>query len=186
MKKCLILFLFIMFSFILFEILYFGYTAKPKKADCMIILGCKVRGYEPGDFLKSRLDVALRLYKEGYCKFIIVSGGKGKNELISEAEAMKIYLIKNGVSEKYIIKEDKSFSTYENLFNSLNVMKNKGFKDALIVSNKYHLKRASLMAKKIGIKASFQGCIVKEKFYLEVIGILREVFAILKFYILGL
>lgn len=168
------------------QIIYFGYSVKPKKADCIIVLGCKVQGEEPSHFLRARLNLALDLLKNGYAKYIIVSGGQGKNEKITEAEAMKRYLIKKGVKEEQIIKEDKSYSTYENLLNSMEIMKYMGFKDAIIVSNKYHLKRAALIANKLGIKASYAGCFVKNWIYFEITGFLREILALLKFYIFNM
>lgn len=168
------------------QIIYFGYNSKPKKADCIIVLGCKVRGNEPSHFLKARLNLAIELFENGYAKYIIVSGGQGKNENISEAEAMQIYLKRKGVKEKYIIKEDKSYSTYENLLNSMEIMKYMGFKDAIIVSNKYHLKRASLIANKLGIRASYAGCFVTDWLYFEITGFIREILALLKFYIFNM
>lgn len=167
------------------QIFVFGWTAKPQKSDCIIVLGCKVRGDVPSNFLKARLDEAIRLYNSGYAEYFIVSGGQGEEEYISEAEAMKRYLLRNNIDEKYIIKEDKSNSTYENLVNSLEIMRNKGFDNAIIVSNKYHLKRASLIAENLKINASYSGCFVREWIYFEIIGFLREIFALMKFYILG-
>ncbi|KRQ87112.1 vancomycin high temperature exclusion protein [Caloramator mitchellensis] len=173
------------FAILAGQILHFGWTTKPLKSDCIIVLGCKVRGEEPSYFLKERLDLALSLYNEGYSKYIIVTGGQGENEDVSEAEAMKRYLIRYGVDKKFIIEEDKSYSTYENLFNSVDIMKNMGFNSAIIVSNKYHLKRASLIARKIGMNATYSGCYVKEWIWFETVGFLREIIALLKFYILG-
>ena len=74
----------------------------------------------------------------------------------------------------------------ENLSNSKKVMVDKGFKTAVIVSNKYHLKRASLMAKKVGIDASFSGVYVTPYKSHERIGFIREIPGLLKFYILGM
>jgi uncharacterized SAM-binding protein YcdF (DUF218 family) len=134
----------------------FGRSAKPQKSDCIIILGCQVYGSEPSPFLKSRLDEGLRLFNEGYAGHIIVSGGKGPGEDISEAGAMKNYLEKKGVDPSVIIIEDKSRSTYENIKNSKEKMQQYKFDSGIIVSNKYHLKRASLIAEKEGIQGSIR------------------------------
>lgn len=161
------------------------YTLKPKKADCIIILGCKVDKNVPSPFLVKRLDEAIRLYRKGYSKYIIASGGQGGGESITEADAMRNYLISKGISPNVIFQDNTSTSTMTNLINSKEIMEAKGFKTALIVSNKYHLKRAYLMAKKLGIEASYSGVFNSNHRLEELSGFLREILAIMKFYILG-
>ncbi|AKN33684.1 hypothetical protein Ccar_23815 [Clostridium carboxidivorans P7] len=177
----ILVFLVIIFAF---QVIYFGESSKPEKSDCIIVLGCKVYGSTPSPFLIWRTDEGLRLFKEGYGKYIIVSGGKGQGESISEAEAMKRYLVSKGVDSSKIILEDKSASTMANLINSKSIMEKKNFKTAIIVSNKYHLKRASLMATQEGIKASYSGVFVKPYKTDEFVGYLREVPALMKYYFL--
>ncbi|GAA0740980.1 YdcF family protein [Clostridium oceanicum] len=162
----------------------FGNKSKPHKSDCVIVLGCSVYGKTPSPFLVERVKEGLKLVKEGYADYIIVSGGKGPGEDISEAEAMKRYLLKKGLKENQIIKEDKSLTTMDNLTNSKKVMNEKGFNSTIIVSNKFHLKRASLMAKKVDLDASYSGVYVKEYESHETYGFLREIPAVIKFYIL--
>lgn len=164
----------------------FGFFAKPKKSDCIIVLGCQVKGTVPSPFLAARLDEGIRLFKEGYSNYIIVSGGKGTGEEISEAEAMKNYLVTKGIDKNKIIMEDKSLSTMENLGFSKALMDSKGFKNAIIVSNKYHLKRASVMARKNGIvDASFSGVYVSKYPSFEITGFIREIPALIRLYLLG-
>lgn len=174
--------------FILIEamIISFGANSKPKKSDVIIVLGCAVYGKFPSPFFKERLNEALRLYNEGYAKYIIVSGGKGEGEFISEAEAGKEYLVKKGVPAKFILLENKSFSTYENLLFSKKLMEKYSLKTAVIVSNKFHLKRSSIIAKKIGIKATFSGVFVDKYIHEEIRGFLREVPALLHSYLIYL
>jgi uncharacterized SAM-binding protein YcdF (DUF218 family) len=163
----------------------FGITARPKKSDCIIILGCQVRGTTLSQFLKARLDKGIELYKNGFAKYIIVSGGQGPGENISEAEAMKLYLLSNGINEKYIIMEDKSSNTMENLKNSKNVMDEMEIDSAIVVSNKYHLRRASIMAKRAGLNASYSGTYDSKYFFYELYGFIREIPGIVRLYILG-
>lgn len=86
-----------------------------KKTQCVMILGAGLIGDKIPKILKTRLDGAIDFINngEGY-DFIVVSGGKGHDELISEAEAMRKYLIDKGISDEKILLEDKSTSTYEN------------------------------------------------------------------------
>lgn len=161
------------------------YGLKPQKSDCILILGCRVYGTEPSPFLVARVDEAIRLYNEGYGKYILASGGQGVNENISEAGAMKKYMMAKGIPAAKILTEEASTSTMTNLINSKKIMTAYKLNSAVIVSNKYHLKRASLMAKKVGINASYSGVYVSKFKLDELSGFLREILAIMKFYILG-
>ena len=81
----------------------------------VMIFGCYVRGEEPGRTLTTRLDAALSLLKRYPNADCIVSGGQGSNEAISEAEAMRRYLVSRGIAEERITLEDRSTNTSENL-----------------------------------------------------------------------
>ncbi|EPY2303609.1 MULTISPECIES: YdcF family protein [Clostridium] len=165
------------------KIIYFGVKSQPKKSDCIIILGCKVKGNDPTPFLQWRLDEGLRLYNEGYGKYIIVSGAKGPGENISEAKAMEKYLVQKGVDKNFIILEDKSKNTLENIKFSKKKMEDNNLKSSIIVSDKYHLKRAELLCQKEGIKASYSGVFVKPYMSHEIVGFLREIPALLVYYV---
>ncbi|MCI1944081.1 YdcF family protein [Clostridium luticellarii] len=169
-----------------FQVVFFGENAAPEKSDCIIVLGCRVYGTSPSPFLVWRLNRGLELYNKGYGKYIIVSGGKGEGENISEAEAMKTYLISRGMDGSKVIAEDKSASTMANLINSKKIMDQMGFKDAVIISNKYHLKRASLMAQSQHIDATYSGVFVSSYKKHEIIGYIREIPAMWKYYFLKL
>ncbi|MCX7885502.1 MAG: YdcF family protein [Caloramator sp.] len=160
----------------------FGYFSKPIKSNCIIVLGCMVYGQRPSPFLKERLNEAIRLYNLGYADYIIVSGGKGKGEDISEALAMEIYLIEKGIKKEKIIKENMSKNTYENLINSKEIMNKMHFKTAIIVSNKFHLYRAKTVAKKLKINSTYSGVFVKKHIHHEIYGFLREPLALVKYY----
>lgn len=81
----------------------------------VMVFGCYVRGEEPGRTLTTRLDAALSLLKRYPNADCIVSGGQGSNEAISEAEAMRLYLVSRGIAEERITLEDRSTNTSENL-----------------------------------------------------------------------
>jgi uncharacterized SAM-binding protein YcdF (DUF218 family) len=179
-----LIFIFVITTVILTADILIGWrTFKPLKADCIIILGCKVNGTIPSPFLISRIDEGIRLYKLGYGKHIIMSGGKGPGENISEADAMKDYAISMRVPGDKIIIEAASTNTHSNLRNSKRIMDANNLKSAIIVSNKFHLKRASLIAKKLGIAGSYSGVFNPKYKTQEASGFLREILATYKFYL---
>lgn len=120
------------------------------KVKYLIVLGAGLKGDIPSEVLKYRLNKAVEYYKKNPDTIFIVSGGQGKDEWISEAEAMNIYLFKKGVPLKNIIKEDKSTSTYENLKFSDKIIKEKGITgDIGVMSNNFHMYRVKLISKKL-------------------------------------
>ncbi|MEG0006227.1 MAG: YdcF family protein, partial [Clostridium sp.] len=107
--------------------------------------------------------------------------GQGSGENISEAEAMRRFFVKNNVSEKDLIIEDKSTSTYENLKYSKEFMEKEGIEKVVIVSNGYHLLRVSKIAESMNIDASYKGFIIEENLIGEFKGVFREVLASFKY-----
>lgn len=158
----------------------FGTHAKAKKSDCIIVLGCSLYGKTPSPFLKGRLNEGIRLYNKGLGKYIIVSGGMGPGEKTTEASAMKEYLVKAGIPSEAVITEDGSINTRQNIRNSKGIMDSKGYKSAIVVSNSFHLKRASLLCNNYKIDASFSGIFLEKYKSQELYGLFREVPAYIK------
>ncbi|WP_434797630.1 YdcF family protein [Terrisporobacter vanillatitrophus] len=120
--------------------------------DTMIVLGAKVNKDGVSKTLKQRLDKAIEYYNQNKNINIIVSGGQGKDEVITEASAMKSYLVKNGVDEDHIILENKATTTLENIMFSKEIMKDLNLENkALIVTSDYHLFRGRFIASILGM-----------------------------------
>lgn len=119
----------------------------------LIVLGASVHGDVPSLSLQHRLEGAFDYLSKYPDSTAIVSGGQGKEELISEAQCMKEWLEDAGIPEGRIIPEDKSTSTEENLKYSWEILKKLGAgpDDVAILSSNYHLYRAKSMAKAIGM-----------------------------------
>lgn len=126
---------------------------KPENPDAVIVLGCKVNGEKPSKMLRRRLDSAVDYLNENEDVICIVSGGKGSDEKISEAQAMKIYLTEHGISSDRIVTEDKSVNTYENLKNSTDIL-GKDSGEIAVVTDGFHQYRAGYIAGQLGYDAS--------------------------------
>ena len=90
---------------------------------------------------------------------LIVSGGKGSDERLSEAEAMANYLVEAGFPVDRILKEDQSSTTEENLLFSAALMKEmrpEGYR-CVVVTNDFHSYRAALIARDLGVPAQVVG-----------------------------
>lgn len=150
--------------------------------DFIIILGSKInKDGTLTPLLKGRVDKAIDFGKKQYeltkKKIIYVpSGGKGKDEKIAEAEAIKKYLIENGIKEKQIIIENKSTNTFENMKFSKEKIDNVN-KDAKISfsTTNYHVFRSGVIANNEGINC--EGIGSKTKWYFYTNALIREFIA---------
>jgi len=124
----------------------------PEHADVGIVLGASIWYDEPSPGLKERLNHAVKLYRDGYFDKIIVTGGMdASGAIITEAEAMKRYLVRQGIPESAISLEDKSTSTYENLVNAKQIMDSHNWSSAIIITHHYHGARALDIARTVGL-----------------------------------
>ena len=125
--------------------------------DAIIVLGAGLRNNVPSLILAYRLNAAIEYSKTQGDIPIIVTGGLGQGEILTEAEAMSRYLIERGVDETRILKEDASTNTRENLAFSKAIMEELGMDTdnikVAIVSNEFHLFRAKIIAEKAGLEA---------------------------------
>ncbi len=126
-------------------------NAPEKEPKLVIVLGCQVRGERPSRMLARRLDTAYEVMERYPGAKVVVSGGKGIDEAISEAECMKRYLVGKGADVSRIIMEDTSTTTFENISNSFAITDPMGLgRDITIVTDGFHQYRAALIAKSVG------------------------------------
>jgi len=112
-----------------------------------------------------------QLKETGKDLIFVPSGGKGDDEIISEAEAMKKYLLDNGIEEKHILIDSESKSTYENIKFSNKLINDKNANIAFATTN-YHVFRAGLLATSQGLKLDGIGS--KTKTYFWINAFIRE------------
>lgn len=156
-----------------------------KKDDYAIVLGAGLdNGRVPNLILRERLDAAIKSEKENPTQYIVLSGGQGKDEYVSEAQAMNEYLQEKGIDKEKIIMEDKSRDTDENLKFSKEKIEEHSQKSITEVSVKiittdYHAFRSSILAKKNGY-VNFDNYSSSEVWYFIPSTYIREGFAVVK------
>lgn len=163
-----------------------AFLAAKRKAsfdlDYLIILGCRVMpDGRPSPILRSRADAAINFEKKQFAaagkhlKFV-PSGGQGSDEVISESECMRRYLVEQGYSDEQIIKEDKSVNTDGNFkLSREKIEADSGSLDNVRVgfaTTNYHVFRGYVLAKKH--RLSVQGIASKTKWYFFPNAFLRE------------
>jgi len=172
-------------SFVLIEslILYNGNSQQDIKTDYLIILGAGIKGETVSLTLKERLDKGIDYLNRYPDARVIVSGGKGFGELITEAEAMKRYLVEKGIDPERIILEDKATSTMENFKFSREVLLGLESDDItriMIITSEFHMLRAKMLAGRNGFEA--YGITCGTPVSVLVNSYAREYFAFIKSY----
>ncbi|MDU1413412.1 MAG: YdcF family protein [Clostridium sp.] len=160
-----------------------GNKTPKSDADYLIVLGAQVKGNVPSHSLSLRIDGAIDYLENNPNTIAIASGGQGPGENLSEAEVIKAGLISGEIGEKRIITEDKSTSTVENLKFSKELIEDKD-SNIVIVTNKFHIMRACMIAKKLGF-TNVSGYAVKSSPMVTVNCYVREFFAVVKDKVVG-
>ena len=155
----------------------FGEKAQPG-AEYMIVLGAQWKSHGPSYVLQQRLDVAAEYLRENTDTIVIVSGGQGSNEPITEAAGMAGYLENAGIEPERIVQEGKSTDTNENLEFS-EAFLDKTQDRVVIVTNNFHVYRALGIARKKGY-ARAEGLAAEAYPAMLPNNLLREFFGVVK------
>ncbi len=154
--------------------------------DYLIILGCGIRkDGTPSPLLQGRIDRAVAFREKqrketGKDLIFVTSGGQGGNEIISESESMKQYLVGKGIPESRILMEDRSTNTYENMkFSKAKILEQSGNGKIAFSTSDYHVFRSGLFARRVKMRAVGMGAGTRWYFWpnalvREFIGLLTE------------
>lgn len=178
---------FSIFQYMLAGSIISGISAAYRKIDFgkdyIIILGCAIK--KDGTLyplIRGRVDRAIRFWKEqkeknGKIAFFIPSGGKGSDEILSEAQAMTNYLLEQGIPEEYIIPETNSKTTLENMKFSKEIIDSRTNGAKVIYSTtNFHVFRSGILAESVGLKA--EGIGSRTKWYFWPNALIRELLGI--------
>ncbi len=153
--------------------------------DAVVVLGAAVHGSELSNTLRGRLDAALVYRQHNPDALIVVSGGRGRGEDVSEALAMSRYLLAAGVPEGQIVLEDGSTSTAENFAFSKELLDATldGAYRVSFVTSEFHVYRAGRIAAAAGLDASSFHSTTPVYFWAPMY--LRECLAVVKSWVSG-
>ncbi|MDO3409691.1 YdcF family protein [Saccharibacillus sp. CPCC 101409] len=178
---------FVFLCYLVSCVLYNLVRPRPPR-DYIVVLGAGLKGDKVTPLLAGRLKRGIDFYrKQEAVPYIppvfVVSGGKGSDEIISEAAAMRNYLLEQGIPGEQIRMEDQSVNTLQNMAFSKKIMdaeSGEGKYTAVFATNNFHLFRAGVYARKAGLKADGIGS--KTAFYYLPNAFIREYIAILSMY----
>jgi vancomycin permeability regulator SanA len=118
-------------------------------AEAVMVLGAKV--YNNGnlsDILKDRAQTALEVYESGKAQKILVSGDHSRKDY-DEVNAVKKYLLENGVKPEDIFLDHAGFDTYDSLYRAKHIFK---INSIIVSTQKFHLPRAVYIGKSLDLE----------------------------------
>ncbi len=142
--------------------LYFGYclvgvwwaaqsSHGPVAAPAAVVLGAAQYNGSPSPVLQGRLDVAARLYESDSVQLIVVTGGLGDGDAVTEAKVSYDYLRSVGVPDEHLRLEVDGVSTYLELAASARFLEAEGITEVVVVTDPYHQYRSQLVAREVGL-----------------------------------
>jgi len=128
-----------------------GLSARPAPADAALVFGNTVQtNGEPSPRLAARLDAALDLKQRGLVRWIVVSGGRGR-EGFDEAAVMKQQLVDAGIADSAVIVDSGGVNTHATTRNARRLLAARGGRSVDVVTQWFHVPRARLAAQMAGL-----------------------------------
>jgi uncharacterized SAM-binding protein YcdF (DUF218 family) len=123
-----------------------------QSADTIIVLGCNIGSLErPSPCMEARSAHAAELYRRGLASYVIASGGPSHPETTEAAELARL-LERDGVPSERIVLEDRALNTIQNVRYSAQIMDERGWDTAILVTEPFHIRRAALVARDFGLE----------------------------------
>jgi uncharacterized SAM-binding protein YcdF (DUF218 family) len=119
-------------------------------ADSIVVLGAAQYDGHPSPVLKARLDHAVDLWNRHLARIVVLTGGKGPGDTTTEAAVGRTYVKRRGIPEEAILLESRGRTTRESLLTVSQMLKERGMKTALVVSDPFHMLRLWILSRRLG------------------------------------
>lgn len=138
----------------LFQVWNTGRSADRQPVDAIVVLGAAQYDGQPSPQFQARLDHGLELWNLDLASYIVVTGGKQEGDRFTEAATARKYFESKGVASDLIFEENSGTTTYASLMAVSQVANELKISRMLIVSDPFHLLRAKLIAREVGLDVS--------------------------------
>ncbi|MFE9117844.1 vancomycin high temperature exclusion protein [Streptomyces sp. NPDC007172] len=126
-----------------------GTVADAPAAGVAVVFGAGLREGRPSPYLADRLDAAVRLYRAGRVKAILVTGDNSR-PTYDEPDAMRGYLVRHGVPDRSVVSDFAGFDTWDSCVRAKKVF---GVDRAVLVSQGFHIRRAVALCEAAGVRS---------------------------------
>jgi len=121
--------------------------------DAIVVLGAAQYNGKPSPVLRARLDHAVDLYREGLAETVVVTGGIGEGDRVSEATVGRRYLVSRGLPEAAVVVRPEGRSTQVSIRSVAQWAGEHGVRRVLLVSDPFHMLRLRLEAGRTSLQA---------------------------------
>lgn len=127
-------------------------TDRAQPAQAIVVLGAAQYSGRPSPVFAARLDHAADLYAQGLAPVVVATGGRQDGDVVTEARTADAYLQQRGVPADALRLETTSRTSYENIAASARILLGEGLDRVILVSDGWHLERASAIARDVGLQ----------------------------------
>jgi uncharacterized SAM-binding protein YcdF (DUF218 family) len=134
-------------------VVYWGARDMARPADAIVVLGAAQYAGRPSPVLKARLDHAVALWKRGLARRMVLTGGRGTGDTISEAAVGRRYVMKAGIADSLILLENEGRTTFASLDAVADIMEKEKLERAILVSDPFHMLRLQILSSRLGVES---------------------------------
>jgi uncharacterized SAM-binding protein YcdF (DUF218 family) len=145
---------FVYYAITLYQVHATGRSDHAGPADAIVVMGAAQYDGTPSPILRARLDHVVELWGRGLAPLVVVTGGNQPGDRYTEASASQVYLIDHGVPADAILQESVGQSSYESLDGVADMLRVRGLRRVLLVSDPFHSLRIKLTADELGLDAA--------------------------------
>lgn len=133
-------------------VLVWEHNDQARPAGAIVVLGAAQYVGRPSPVLRARLDHAIALWRRDLAPIMIVTGGTGTGDTTSEAAVSQRYAMQHGVPRSQILLETEGRTTSQSMEGVTSLMKGRGRRDVLLVSDPFHMLRLTILARRHGLE----------------------------------
>src|SRR6266480_7883562 len=128
-----------------------GAHDEARSSDAIAVLGAAQYNGRPSPVFRARLDHAAALYQRGLAPVVLVTGGIGMGDTLSESDVGRRYLVKEGLVETAVTALPAGSSTFSSLGGVARWFKGRDSRRVLLVSDGFHMLRLQILATRLGL-----------------------------------
>jgi len=132
-------------------VIVFSWIDQARPAESIVVLGAAQYAGRPSPVLKARLDHGIDLWTRGMGKVLVLTGGRGYGDTMSEAEVGRTYARRHGVPDTVILLEKEGRTSRESMLGVAELLQKRGIRTAILVSDPFHMLRLSIIGRRFGL-----------------------------------
>jgi uncharacterized SAM-binding protein YcdF (DUF218 family) len=131
-------------------VIFWSTLDQARPADSIVVLGAAQYDGHPSPVLRARLDHAVDLWNRRLARIVVLTGGRGSGDTTTEAAVGRTYVKRHGIPEEAILLESRGRTTRESLLTVSHMLKDRGMKTAIVVSDPFHMLRLWILSRRLG------------------------------------